>query len=164
MLDTSRTHFNEQLKIYGPQILVNLVNKKGYEYPVGQVYARIVDALAEPRLHYIHFDFHHECRKMRWNRVQLLIDELEPDLTKQGYCCIDHNAIPSKRQSSVIRTNCMDCLDRTNVVQSALARWILNRQLRDIGILSSTEVIENDEQFMNIFNNSKLFFASATEV
>ncbi|KAI7860681.1 SacI homology domain-containing protein [Circinella umbellata] len=157
VLDTSRTHFNEQTRIYGSQILVNLVNKKGYEYPVGQVYARIVDALANPQLTYVHFDFHHECRKMRWDRVQLLIDELEPLLTKQGYCCIDPNATINKKrsiQTSVVRTNCMDCLDRTNVVQSSLGRWILNRQLHDMGILPSTQMIENDTQFMTIFNNT----------
>ncbi|KAI9257265.1 SacI homology domain-containing protein [Phascolomyces articulosus] len=157
VLDTSRTHFNEQTRIYGSQILVNLVNKKGYEYPVGQLYARIVDALANPQLTYIHFDFHHECRKMRWDRVQLLIDELEILLTKQGYCCIDPNATMNKKrsiQTSVVRTNCMDCLDRTNVVQSALARWVLNRQLHDMGVLSSTQVIEDDAQFMTIFNNT----------
>lgn len=61
-------------------------------------------------------------------------------------------------QTSVVRTNCMDCLDRTNVVQSTLARWVLNRQLREVGILQSTEVIENDEPFMQIFKNSKLYW------
>lgn len=49
----------------------------------------------------------------------------------------------------------MDCLDRTNVVQSTLSRWVLNRQLREVGVLQSTEVIENDEQFMQLFRNSK---------
>lgn len=60
-----------------------------------------------------------------------------------------------QKQTSVVRTNCMDCLDRTNVVQSTISRWVLNRQLREAGILQSTEVIENDEQFMQIFKNSK---------
>lgn len=60
-----------------------------------------------------------------------------------------------KTQTSMIRTNCMDCLDRTNVVQSTLSRWVLNRQLREVGVLQSTEVIENDEQFMQLFRNSK---------
>lgn len=32
-------------------------------------------------------------------------------------------------QSSVIRTNCMDCLDRTNVIQSLISLWVLERQL-----------------------------------
>lgn len=76
-----------------------------------------------------------------------------------SYCVYDvtdpNTPVLRKTQNSVIRTNCMDCLDRTNVVQSTLSRWVLNRQLREVGILQSTEVIENDEQFMQIFRNSK---------
>lgn len=52
----------------------------------------------------------------------------------------------------------MDCLDRTNVVQSALARWVLNRQLRRIGILGELEKIENDNAAMSVFNNGKSSF------
>lgn len=32
-------------------------------------------------------------------------------------------------QKHIIRTNCMDCLDRTNVVQSVISRWALMRQI-----------------------------------
>ncbi|KAI8880064.1 hypothetical protein K501DRAFT_225568 [Backusella circina FSU 941] len=155
VMGASKLHFDEQIKRYGDQILVNLVNTKGYENPVGQLYARIVKELNNPQLRYIHFDFHHECRKMKWNRVQLLVDQLEPELRKQEYCYLDmtnpSTPVLNKMQTSVVRTNCMDCLDRTNVVQSTIARWVLNRQLREVGILQSTEVIENDEQFMQIF-------------
>lgn len=84
VLDASRTHFEQQVKYYGPQVLINLVNRKGYEVPVGEVFARIIEELNDPNLKYIHFDFHYECRKMRWHRVQLLIDELEQDLSQQG--------------------------------------------------------------------------------
>ena len=35
-----------------------------------------------------------------------------------------------KHQTGVFRTNCMDCLDRTNVVQSLLARRTLQEQLQ----------------------------------
>jgi len=38
-------------------------------------------------------------------------------------------------QRGVFRTNCMDCLDRTNVVQSLLARENLNFVLRQFGLL-----------------------------
>jgi hypothetical protein len=156
VIDASRAHFDQQIKYYGPQILVNLTNTKGYEHPVGQLYANVVKELADARLKYIHFDFHHECRKMRWMRVQLLVDQLESDLRTQSYCLLDTSTdtpMLRKVQTSVIRSNCMDCLDRTNVVQGTLGRWVLNRQLRDIGILQSTEVIENDEQFMQVFKN-----------
>ena len=32
-------------------------------------------------------------------------------------------------QRGVFRVNCMDCLDRTNVVQAALARYIMEQQV-----------------------------------
>ncbi|KAJ2004038.1 hypothetical protein GGI06_005581, partial [Coemansia sp. S85] len=36
--------------------------------------------------------------------------------------------------SGVFRVNCMDCLDRTNVVQSTIARSVLNEQLVRLGV------------------------------
>lgn len=80
-----RTHFTEQIRLYGPQILINLVNKKGYELPLAVAYANGVKQIGDPDLTYIHFDFHHECRKMRWDRIQVLIDQIEEQLTQQGY-------------------------------------------------------------------------------
>jgi hypothetical protein len=158
-LEASRVHFDEQIGIYGPQLLVNLVNKKGYELPMGQAYARNIEQLNDPRLMYTHFDFHNECRNMRWHRIQLLLDQLDPELVKQGYCYFDasniKNALLHKTQTSVVRTNCMDCLDRTNVVQSTLARHILNQQLREVKILDINEKVEEHEDFMTYFRNSK---------
>lgn len=154
VLDVSRAHFNEQFRIYGPQLLLNLVNKAGYEYPMGQLYARIVDRLDDFRLQYVHFDFHRECRGMKWDRVQVLIDELEPELHRQGFFCdTAKDRTLCCRQTSVVRSNCMDCLDRTNVVQSTLARWIINQQLHHVGVLPPAETIEKDSQFMEMFNN-----------
>jgi hypothetical protein len=36
-------------------------------------------------------------------------------------------------QKNIVRTNCIDCLDRTNVVQTTIGRWALNNQLRELG-------------------------------
>ena len=47
----------------------------------------------------------------------------------------------------------MDCLDRTNVVQSVVSRWVLNRQLREIGILGADEKFESFDQFESLFRN-----------
>jgi phosphatidylinositol 4-phosphatase len=38
------------------------------------------------------------------------------------------------KQIGNIRVNCMDCLDRTNVVQSVLSRNIAHKQLWKMGI------------------------------
>ena len=34
---------------------------------------------------YVHFDFHKECSKMRWHRLQILMDRLRDDIQEQSY-------------------------------------------------------------------------------
>ncbi|KAI7879226.1 SacI homology domain-containing protein [Mucor mucedo] len=156
-LAAARAHFDEQIRIYGPQILVNLINKKGYELPMGQAFARTVEQLNDPRIYYTHFDFHSECSKMRWHRIQLLVDQLKEKLIEQGYTYVkttENGPVVVKTQTSVVRTNCMDCLDRTNVVQSTLARWVLTEQLREVGILEQNQKVEDQEDFMISYRNT----------
>jgi hypothetical protein len=170
----ARAHFREQIRLYGDNYLVNLVNQKGREKRVKDAYEQLVkilvsspsearekDAITEEkfhvvepsrrqqefdRLHYVYFDFHNETKGLKWHRAQLLLDELHDGLEKQQYFRgVDMPADQEGRlevrnhQTSVVRTNCMDCLDRTNVVQSMLARWTLTRQLTDLGVLSKGE-------------------------
>jgi hypothetical protein len=49
----------------------------------------------------------------------------------------------------------MDCLDRTNVVQSTLAKWVLTQQLRELGILESNQAVEDQADFMRSYRNGK---------
>ncbi|GAA5938941.1 hypothetical protein JCM3775_003173 [Rhodotorula graminis] len=162
ILDLSSTaeslsrHFTQQISLYGPQYLVNLVNSHGYEQPVKEAYERALDAMANPDVRYTYFDFHKECKGLRFDRVGVLIDGLHDELVEQGYYYHDSTASgpeAQRKQTSVVRTNCMDCLDRTNVVQSALAKWVLNTQLRQVGILSVKESVEEHATFLNLFRN-----------
>ncbi|KAI1317511.1 hypothetical protein EDD11_008318 [Mortierella claussenii] len=152
-----RRHFEAQKKYYGPQIVINLINKKGYEGPMGAAFSRQIGILSDPQIKYHHFDFHHECSKMRWHRVSLLLDHFHDDLISQEYFKAEVNKSTIQRvyqrQHSVVRTNCMDCLDRTNVVQSVISRWVLNRQLQDIGILAPGEQFDLSDQFESLFRN-----------
>lgn len=154
-LEPARKHFANQYQEYGDQYIVNLVNSTGYEKPVKLAYERLVSTLSDDHIHYTYFDFHQECKGMRWDRVQILIDQLLPELLKQSYfhCKVDELKTIVSRQTSVVRTNCMDCLDRTNVVQSCLARWVLARQLQACGVLSETENIAGVPQLEYIFRN-----------
>jgi len=55
-------------------------------------------------------------------------------------------------QLGVFRTNCMDCLDRTNVVQSMLANENLNRVLCKFGVLKCEfETTEAHPEFQRLF-------------
>lgn len=84
-------------------------------------------------------------------------------------------------QSGVFRTNCIDCLDRTNVVQSMIAQEVLNNQLtvskdsifvsivncipyffKHLGIVSASDRIDRHADFMSIFKNSEIWFERFT--
>ncbi|KAF8807270.1 inositol/phosphatidylinositol phosphatase [Phlegmacium glaucopus] len=147
-----RTHLTTLNKLYGTQSLVNLVNQKGYEKPVKDAYERYVDQLDLPNVKYQYFDFHNECKKMRWDRINLLVDRMKDDLDGDGYFQINGgDSKPRKNQTGVVRTNCMDNLDRTNVVQASLAKRTLNEQLRELGILSADESIDDYETLSKEF-------------
>ncbi|CAO3571408.1 unnamed protein product [Mortierella alpina] len=152
-----RRHFEAQRKLYGPQLVINLINKKGYEGPMGAAFSKQIAILSDPQIKYFHFDFHNECSKMRWHRVSLLLDHFHHDLVAQGFFKAEASRYGIQRvyqkQTSVVRTNCMDCLDRTNVVQSVISRWVLNRQLQEVGILALGEQFESSEQFESLFRN-----------
>lgn len=127
-------HFQEQVDLYNDNYLVNLVNLSGYEQPVKIAYERAIQTLPDllaAHVKYFYFDFHNECRNMHWERVCVLIEHLsELGYTSDNYFAYDTNAkIVKHKQDKIVRTNCMDCLDRTNVVQSMLGRWVLQDQL-----------------------------------
>ncbi|KAF8453158.1 SacI homology domain-containing protein [Terfezia claveryi] len=183
----AKKHFDEQIRLYGDNYCVNLVNQNGREEQVKAAYEKIVRTLLtapsestqasektserfrdieptqrrtmEDRIHYIYFDFHHECRNMKWHRAQLLLDQLGEALYSQRYFHATEggtsvSSTVRNTQTSVIRTNCMDCLDRTNVVQSMLARWTLNRQLIDLGVLEKGENAGSYAHFESLFRNA----------
>jgi hypothetical protein len=60
-----------------------------------------------------------------------------------------------RTQTGVMRTNCMDNLDRTNVVQAALAKWTLSQQLKAIGVMSDSEELDDFEALTRGFRESK---------
>jgi hypothetical protein len=59
------------------------------------------------------------------------------------------------QQTGVFRTNCIDCLDRTNVVQSLFAKRLLEKQLQHYNIIKYQEIIDSYQQLSHLFKNSK---------
>ncbi|OQR96909.1 phosphatidylinositide phosphatase SAC1 [Thraustotheca clavata] len=71
---------------------------------------------------YVWFDFHHECRNMKWSNLSKLMDQVGDCFSKYNWFEADRDGRVLKKQKGVFRVNCMDNLDRTNVVMSLLAR------------------------------------------
>lgn len=55
-------------------------------------------------------------RGLRFENVSLLISNLEEVIQEIGFCWKDKEGVICK-QKGAFRVNCIDCLDRTNVVQ-----------------------------------------------
>jgi phosphatidylinositol 4-phosphatase len=49
----------------------------------------------------------------------------------------------------------MDTLDRTNVVQATIAKWVLNRQLVSLGVLPADRGVDDYEALSRDFRESK---------
>jgi len=146
-VDATRRHLQEQVALYGDQSLVNLVDQKGHEKPIKDAYEHYVEKADISQVKYQYFDFHNECKRMRWDRISLLIDGLAEDLLRDGYFHLEsENQDPVKWQLGVVRTNCMDNVDRTNVAQAAVARWTLNLQLKAAGILAENDEVDQQEE------------------
>lgn len=188
-LAASQKHFDEQIRLYGDNYLINLVNQKGRERRVKDSYEKMVEKLMSSpkelheadlltdekfttiqpegnrqefdRLHYVYFDYHSETKGMKMHKAYALIEKLADALDKQGYfravdtpSSIDGNLDARKYQTSVMRTNCMDCLDRTNVVQSMFARHTLDRIFEDVGFMPrGSSFRDEDAAFEDIFRN-----------
>ncbi|OXB83263.1 UNVERIFIED_CONTAM: hypothetical protein H355_002015 [Colinus virginianus] len=160
-MDGFQRHFDSQIISYGKQMIVNLVNQKGSELPLEQTFAKMVNSMANGMVRYIAFDFHKECSRMRWDRLQILLDQLAEQQDEFRYLymfCFSYFLVDSDgkivtQQEGIFRSNCMDCLDRTNVIQSLLARRSLQAQLQRLGVLHVGQRIEEQADFEKIYKN-----------
>lgn len=73
-------------------------------------------------------------RGMRFENVSALVEALAPEVVKMGFHWRDKKG-PICNQNAIFRVNCMDCLDRTNVVQTAMGRAVLESQLVKVGLM-----------------------------
>lgn len=134
-------HFKELFYYYGPNhILVDCTEQTGREKVVKDAYKATVDKYLEmvPKsLTYISFDFHRHCRGRRLLLVEQHLQEngLSGNMIKgMRYFWFDSHGLVCE-QRGIFRINCIDCLDRTNIVQRAIALQVLDTQLIRLGLL-----------------------------
>ncbi|KAK2493000.1 hypothetical protein MC885_009363 [Smutsia gigantea] len=141
-MDGFQRHFDSQVIIYGKQVIINLA------------FATMVSSLASGMIRYIAFDFHKECKNMRWDRLSILLDQVAEMQDELSYFLVDAAGMVVTNQEGVFRSNCMDCLDRTNVIQSLLARRSLQAQLQRLGVLHVGQKLEEQDEFEKIYKNA----------
>lgn len=134
-----RAHFDDITKSYGGVSAVSLVDKHGSESVLADAFERHfdldlrdVEGPLAPRL--VAFDFHNHCAGKEYERgLTLLLERVKQDINLYGIFATGLDATgKNASQKGVFRVNCVDCLDRTNVVQSLLSRVALNMQLEAV--------------------------------
>ncbi|XP_023518913.1 phosphoinositide phosphatase SAC7-like isoform X2 [Cucurbita pepo subsp. pepo] len=150
-------HFLDLRKKYGAVLAVDLVNTHGAEGRLSEKFASASQHVTGDDVRYLHFDFHQICGHVHFERLSILYEQISDFLDKNGYMLLNEHGEKMKEQLGVVRTNCIDCLDRTNVTQSMIARKILESQLRRLGIFAAEETISShpnlDDSFKIIWAN-----------
>ncbi|KAK7020499.1 SacI homology domain-containing protein [Favolaschia claudopus] len=149
-MDALKRHFQQTVPKYGPHSIVNLAEQNGKEASVTQGYREYTTEMADKNAVYHEYDFHTETKGMKYEKISNLIDAMERTFEHQGYLWVSGDLTMST-QKGVFRVNCIDCLDRTNVVQSAFARYVLNNQLGAVALLNPA--LEGRTETDNVFND-----------
>jgi synaptojanin len=151
-----KKHFDGVLEAYKACHIVNLLNdaKKGEKTITDAYEDQIVrfKGLDSKQLKYTHFDFHVVCANRKYENIRLLIQnpDVQKDFESFGYFLFNKTEQRViSLQNGIFRTNCLDCLDRTNVTQTALAKTAIQMQLRD---LSGRNYIADESRFGSLFN------------
>jgi hypothetical protein len=64
----------------------------------------------------------------------------------------DYDTSTPQMQNGIARTNCIDCLDRTNAAQFVIGKRALGHQLRALGVISGN-IVEYDSDAVNTFTH-----------
>lgn len=110
---------------YGRVLYLNLIRDAGYEKTLYDVYER---ELAEGNKRSVHFNFSKEGGILEGPSRKKFLELIEDTLVSFGYFDSD------KFQSGVIRTNCIDCLDRTNISQFIMGEIVFRKQIGHFSI------------------------------
>ena len=135
-----KKHFASVAERYGQVQVASLVDKTGTEAAVGESYESTAKWMNDlggvngSKIGFEWFYFHKECGGMRFENVSKLLTTLEGSLRSHGWT-VRQNDKDVRQQHGVLRTNCMDCLDRTNVTQSSVGGWALQQQLAEEGLI-----------------------------
>ncbi|KPM35967.1 hypothetical protein AK830_g10596 [Neonectria ditissima] len=150
-----RKHFERLFRNYGSLQIVNLVEKHGIEQTIGKAYETNIEQLnkelaEDKRIPFEWFDFHAACRGMKFENVSYLLERLRGKLEELG-STVQKDGADIVQQKGVLRTNCMDCLDRTNVCQSSFGKHMLEVQLKEEGIDMSAQLDQQTSWFNTLW-------------
>ncbi|XP_063126877.1 synaptojanin-1 isoform X8 [Rattus norvegicus] len=143
-------HFRTLKDLYGKQIVVNLLGSKEGEHMLSKAFQSHLKASEHASdIHMVSFDYH---QMVKGGKAEKLHSVLKPQVQKfldYGFFYFDGSAV-QRCQSGTVRTNCLDCLDRTNSVQAFLGLEMLAKQLEALGLAEKPQLVT---RFQEVFRS-----------
>ncbi|CAE6454924.1 unnamed protein product [Rhizoctonia solani] len=132
-------HFAQLIEEYEIVHIVNLLGTKENEAALTSAYTAHLQTLrasGNAEISMSNLDFHAVVRTAGHDAVPATLKSLEgvqTGLLNYGFTSVEHtdNALITP-QVGVFRTNCLDCLDRTNFIQDIISKLNLEHYLRNV--------------------------------
>lgn len=155
-------HFNNLFERYGAPIYVlNLIKARERTPRESKLLHEFTNAITylnqslpdDKKIIYLAWDMSRASNSRDENVIETLESIGEDIIPKTGFFQNGFDVSGGlKMQSGVARTNCIDCLDRTNAAQFVIAKRALGHQLQALGVIDSPTV-EYDSDAVNLFTH-----------
>ncbi|BCS19912.1 phosphatidylinositol-3,5-bisphosphate 5-phosphatase [Aspergillus puulaauensis] len=155
-------HFDNLFARYGaPIYILNLIKSRERtprESKLLKEYTNAVEYLnqflpEDKKLIYKPWDMSRAAKSRDQDVIETLEDIASEIIPKTGLFQNGHDAESGLRvQNGIARTNCIDCLDRTNAAQFVIGKRALGYQLHALGIIEGTTV-DYDTDIVNLFTD-----------
>ncbi|XP_047462116.1 synaptojanin-1 isoform X4 [Mugil cephalus] len=143
-------HFTALRRLYGKQVIINLLGSKEGEHMLSKAFQSHLKASEHAAaVKMVNFDYH---QNVKGGKADKLHSVLKPYLSKFmeecGFFYYSGETGIVRTQGGTIRTNCLDCLDRTNSVQAFFALEMLPKQLEEMGLTEKPQLVA---RFQEVF-------------
>uniref|UniRef100_A0A3Q0RM98 Synaptojanin-1 n=1 Tax=Amphilophus citrinellus TaxID=61819 RepID=A0A3Q0RM98_AMPCI len=143
-------HFTALRRLYGKQVIINLLGSKEGEHMLSKAFQSHLKASEHASaVKMVNFDYH---QNVKGGKADKLHSVLKPQLSKFiEECGFFYSSAENgilRTQGGTMRTNCLDCLDRTNSVQAFFALEMLPKQLEQMGLTEKPQLVA---RFQEVF-------------
>lgn len=132
-----KKHLNSLLEKYSHITLINLLQEnKAYEKVLTNEFEQVFQVARgdfSSKIAYQYYDFHLNCKGQRYTAINDLIKGLQDYYVYYKFYMESSLKVQAK-QKGLMRTNCLDCLDRTNVLQSYISWGAISMFFQEINI------------------------------
>lgn len=153
-------HMQMMKQRYGQQVIVNLLgtsligSKEGEAMLSNEFQRHHKESVHANDVPHIVFDYHQECRGGNTSALSKLKAKLDACCSYFDVYHVNGDSI-LREQRGTIRTNCLDCLDRTNCVQTFIGLETLNQQIQLLNFHDKAQIQSRlDEVFRQMWVNN----------